>query len=47
MIGIRNRIIHGYDQVKLDIVWAIATEKVETLLEQLEPIVPHPPGLNA
>jgi uncharacterized protein with HEPN domain len=46
IIGTRHRIIHGYDQVKLDVVWAIATEKVELLLEQLEPLLPQPPESN-
>jgi uncharacterized protein with HEPN domain len=46
IIGTRNRIIHGYDHVKLDVVWAIATEKVELLLEQLEPLLPQPPESN-
>jgi uncharacterized protein with HEPN domain len=46
IIGTRNRIIHGYDQVKLEIVWAIASEKVVLLLEQLEPLVPQPPESN-
>jgi uncharacterized protein with HEPN domain len=46
IIGTRNRIIHGYDNVKLDVVWAIATEKVELLLEQLEPILTKPPESN-
>jgi uncharacterized protein with HEPN domain len=46
IIGTRNRIIHGYDQVKLDIVWAIATEKIVLLLENLEPLVPPPPESN-
>jgi uncharacterized protein with HEPN domain len=43
IIGTRNRIIHGYDQVNLDIVWDIATTKVSLLLEQLEPLLPSPP----
>ena len=30
-------------QVKFDVVWAIATEKVGLLLEQLEPLLPQPP----
>jgi uncharacterized protein with HEPN domain len=46
IIGTRNRIIHGYDQVKLDVVWAIATEKVAVLLEQLEPLLSQPPEAN-
>ena len=46
IIGTRNRIIHGYDNVKLDVVWAIATEKVDLLLGQLEPLLPPPPESN-
>ncbi len=46
MIGTRNRIIHGYAHVKLEIVWEIATTKVGLLLEQLEPQLPKPPESN-
>jgi uncharacterized protein with HEPN domain len=46
IIGTRHRITHGYDDVKLNVVWAIATEKVELLLDQLEPLLPQPPQLN-
>jgi uncharacterized protein with HEPN domain len=41
-----HRIIHGYDQVKLDVIWSIATERVELLLEQLEPLLTLRPELN-
>jgi uncharacterized protein with HEPN domain len=44
----RNRIIHGYDTVRIDIIWDIATSKVELLLQQLAPLVAPgsgtPPG---
>ena len=43
IIGTRNRIIHGYDDVKLDIIWDIAAEKIHPLLEELEPLLPTPP----
>jgi len=43
IIGARNRIIHGYDRIKLEIIWAIATEKVAQLIENLEPLLPQPP----
>ena len=43
IIGTRNRIIHGYENVKLDIVWDIATTKANQLLEQLKPLIPPPP----
>ena len=46
IIGTRNRIIHGYEQVRLDIVWEIATTKAGQLLEQLEPLLPDPPESN-
>src|SRR6516164_1246729 len=40
IIGTRNRIIHGYDTVKIDIIWDIAASKADLLLEQLEPLLP-------
>jgi uncharacterized protein with HEPN domain len=46
IIGTRNRIIHGYENVKLDIVWEIATTKAGQLLEKLEPLLPQPPESN-
>jgi uncharacterized protein with HEPN domain len=46
IIGTRNRIIHGYENVKFQIVWEIATTKVGQLLEQLEPLLPQPPEPN-
>ncbi len=36
MVGMRNRIVHGYDQVDPDIVWRVATEDVEPVLAALE-----------
>lgn len=39
MIGMRNRIVHGYDHVDPDIVWRVATEDVEPVLAGLERIV--------
>lgn len=44
IIGTRNRIIHGYDTVKIDIIWDIAAAKSELLLEQLEPLLPPEPS---
>jgi uncharacterized protein with HEPN domain len=44
IIGTRNRIIHGYDTVKTDIIWDIAAAKAQLLLEQLEPLLPPGPG---
>jgi len=47
IIGTRNRIIHGYDQVKLDAIWSIATEKIAPVLAELEPLLPTPPETEA
>lgn len=38
MVGMRNRIVHGYDDVDPDIVWRVATEDVEPVLAALERI---------
>ena len=35
LVGFRNRIIHGYDDVDDAIVWEVATVKLESLRKQL------------
>ena len=40
MIGMRNRMIHTYDAVDLDIVWRTARERIPELLALIEPLVP-------
>ncbi|MFL5386116.1 MAG: DUF86 domain-containing protein [Longimicrobiaceae bacterium] len=40
MAGMRDRLIHAYRQVNLDIVWSIATEMIPDLIRQVEPLVP-------
>jgi hypothetical protein len=32
----RNRIVHGYDHVDLDIVWRVATDDLQPVLAALE-----------
>jgi len=39
IVGMRNRIVHGYDEVDPDMVWRVATEDVEPLVAALERIV--------
>ena len=39
MIGLRNRLIHGYDNVDFDILWAIVTQDLPGLIAQLEIIL--------
>ena len=41
IIGMRNRLIHGYDVVDLDIVWQTVTEELPSLITILEGIVPQ------
>ena len=35
IVGLRNRLIHGYDDVDLDIVWAIVSTDLPALLSRL------------
>jgi uncharacterized protein with HEPN domain len=38
--GMRDRLIHDYDEVDLERVWNVATGEVPKLRAQLEPLVP-------
>ncbi|MGD8236963.1 MAG: DUF86 domain-containing protein [Armatimonadota bacterium] len=40
VVGLRNRLIHGYDKVDFDVVWKIASEELDPLIAELERIVP-------
>ncbi len=40
IIAVRNRLIHGYADVDLDIVWNIVTEDLPRLVSELEELVP-------
>jgi len=39
IIGLRNRLVHGYDAVDVDILWDIVQQDLPQLIEQLEEIV--------
>jgi uncharacterized protein with HEPN domain len=39
LISLRNRLIHGYDQVDFDILWQILTQDLPPLLDALDEIV--------
>ena len=39
MIGARNRLIHGYDNVDFDILWVIIKQDLPILISQLERIL--------
>ena len=40
IVGLRNRLIHGYDVVDFDILWQIITEDLPPLISKLEVITP-------
>lgn len=40
IISLRNRLIHGYDQVDFDILWQIVSHDLPKLIGQLKKILP-------
>lgn len=38
--GIRNKLIHNYDNVKPDIVWIVVKQEIPELLKQIKPLLP-------
>jgi uncharacterized protein with HEPN domain len=38
IVGLRNRLIHGYDEVDFDILWQIVTQDLPPLVTALEKI---------
>ena len=41
--GMRNILIHAYDQVNMATVWNVAQNEVPALLTRLEPLLPREP----
>jgi len=42
LIGLRNHLIHGYDQVDFDVLWQIVTRDLPSLISELERILALP-----
>jgi uncharacterized protein with HEPN domain len=40
IVGLRNRLVHGYDEVDFDILWAILQDDLPPLIAELEKIAP-------
>ncbi len=38
IVSLRNRLIHGYDTINLDILWKILTDDLPALIDQLKRI---------
>lgn len=36
VVGMRNRLVHGYDEIDFEVVWKVATEEVAALIAALE-----------
>lgn len=43
MIGMRNRLIHGYDEIKWKKVWDTVVEDLPRLRAAIEPLIPNEP----
>jgi len=41
IVGMRNRLIHGYYEINLDIVWETVKENITPLKAELEKIIEH------
>jgi uncharacterized protein with HEPN domain len=39
IVGLRNRLIHGYDNVDFDILWQIVTQDLPPLVAELEKVL--------
>ncbi len=39
IVGLRNRLIHGYDDIDLDILWEVVTQDLPPLIAKLENLV--------
>ena len=39
IIGMRNRLIHGYDEVNFNFLWSVVQNDLPTLIAQLENIL--------
>ncbi len=40
IVGLRNRLIHGYDSVDFDVLWGIVSEDLPKLIADLEGCIP-------
>jgi uncharacterized protein with HEPN domain len=39
--GMRHRLIHGYGEVRLDLVWMVLQDRLSSLIAVLAQLVPH------
>ena len=41
--GMRDRLVHDYDEVNLDLVWQVIKNFIPELLDYITPLLPRPP----
>ena len=46
IVGMRNRLVHGYDAVDLDVLWYTIIDDLPPLIAELEKILPSVKGGN-
>lgn len=44
MAGMRDRVIHDYEEVNLRLIWKTATEDLPRVVDGLESMLPEPPA---
>jgi uncharacterized protein with HEPN domain len=44
IVGLRNRLVHGYDAVDCDAIWSILSSDVPQLIAELERVLPSSPS---
>lgn len=44
IIGLRNRIVHVYDEIDWDIVWQVVRQELPDLVQRLEVFIPKADG---
>ncbi len=44
MTAMRHRLIHGYADVRLDLVWRVASDRLPELIRSLLPLIPKEGG---
>jgi uncharacterized protein with HEPN domain len=42
--AMRHRLVHGYGDVRLDLVWSVLRDRLGPLIAELERLVPHQSG---
>lgn len=40
MIGLRSKVVHEYDRIRLDIIWHVTQHDIPALIAQIAPLIP-------